>query len=91
MISSLDDAWAWYHCVRTLARDMDRLGERFWNREEWAEVLGRDNRFRSVKPIDLQDSAKTISDDLDDLAVLLMVSVFEAMVRDRARIDVENS
>jgi hypothetical protein len=91
MISSLDDAWRWYHCVRTLAQDMDRLGERFWDREEWAQALGRDNRFRSVKAIDLQAGAKTISDDLDDLAVLLMFSVFEAIVRDRARIDVENS
>jgi hypothetical protein len=91
MISSLKDAWGWYESVLTLAGDMKRLGERFWNREDWSEALSRDNRFQSVRAIDLQDRARTISDDLDDLAVLLMFSVFEAIVRDQARIDVEDS
>jgi hypothetical protein len=91
MISSLDDAWKWYEGVRTLARDMSRLGEKFWNRSEWAEPLGLDNRFRSVTSDNLRDRASTILKDLDDLAVLLMFSVFEAIVRYRAEIDIGHS
>jgi hypothetical protein len=91
MISSLDDAWKWYKCARTLAQDMDRLGRRFWNRDEWAGALGLDDRFRSVEATDLRENAKTILDDLDDLGVLLMFSVFEAIVRDRAWTEVAES
>jgi hypothetical protein len=91
MISSLDDAWKWYEGVHTLARDMARLGEKFWNRSEWAEPLGLDNRFRSVTSDDLRDRASTILKDRDDLAVLLLFSVFEAIVPYRVEIDVEHS
>jgi hypothetical protein len=91
MISSLDDAWKWYEGVHTLARDMNRLGEKFWDRSEWEGPLGLDNRFRSVTSDDLRGRASTILNDLDDLAVLLMFSVFEEIVRHRAEIDVEHS
>jgi hypothetical protein len=70
---------------------MRRLGERYWDREEWADLLGHDNRFRHVGARNLREDANTILDDLDDLGVLLMFSVFEAIVRDRAWTDVMNS
>ncbi len=70
---------------------MDRLGRKFWGLEEWAEPLGLDNRFRSVEATDLRENAKIILDDLDDLGVLLMFSVFEANVRDKAWTDVKDS
>ena len=91
MISSLDDAWGWYTSVRTLTTQMDRLGRKYWDREELALLLGRDNVFRSVRASQLQERATTILGDLDDLAVLLMFSVFEAIVRYRAELDIEHS
>jgi hypothetical protein len=91
MIASLGDARRWYDRVRTLAKHMERLGERFWDRDEWAEALGLDNVFRDVDADDLRGGARTILEDLDDLGVLLMFSVFEAIVRDRAWIDVMDS
>lgn len=91
MISSLRDAWKWYEQVRALAGHMQRLGERFWDRDEWAQALGHDNRFRHVESSALGEGARTILSDLDDLAVLLMFSVFEAIVRNRALDDVIGS
>jgi hypothetical protein len=91
MISSLRDAWKWYERVRSLAGHMERLGQRFWDRDEWKQALARDNRFQDVESRDLREGAQTILSDLDDLAVLLMFSVFEAIVRDRVSADVTRS
>ncbi len=91
MISTLEDAWRWYERVRTLAGHMERLGERFWDRDEWAQLLGHDNHFRHVESGHLLGDANAIREDLDDLSVLLMFSVFEAIVRDRVSADVSRS
>jgi hypothetical protein len=88
MIQSLDDAWTWYHAVRTLAFDMMTLARK-WDDPALDEVLARDNRLRHRTAVDLQVMAQAIMDDLDDLAILVMFSVFEATVRDRATADVE--
>jgi hypothetical protein len=91
MISSLEDAWKWYEQVRTMAGHMERLGKRFWDREDWAQILGQDDCFRHVESDRLREEARAIRDDLDDLGVLLMFSVFEAIVRDRVLADVATS
>jgi hypothetical protein len=91
MIAALEDAWTWYESVRLLTRHMRRLGERFWNREEWSEALGRDNQFRHVESAHIKARVETTLADLDDLGVLLLFSVFEAIVRDRAKLDVKQS
>jgi hypothetical protein len=88
MIQSLDDAWEWYLAVRTLALDLSRLAEK-WNDPALEGVLGRDNRLRHRTKEDLLYRAKRILDDLDDLAVLVLFSVFEADVRARASADIE--
>jgi predicted RNase H-like HicB family nuclease len=82
MISSLDEAWRWYECVRTLAECMDRLGAKSWDREEWVEPLSRDNRFRLVEATALRDQAETITGDLDDVGVFVIFSAFEAKMND---------
>ena len=53
------------------------------------EVLSRDNRLRERTAADLMNRANAILDDLDDLAVLVLFSVFEVTVRDRAKADVD--
>jgi len=88
MIQSLNDAWEWYLAVRTLALDMRKLAGK-WNDPALETVLGRDNRLRHRTKEELLDRAKMILDDLDDLAVLVLFSVFEANVRVRVSADVE--
>ncbi len=88
MIRSLDEAWNWYEAVRTLALDMKRIAAK-WDEPALAEVLGRENRFRERSAADLRVHAETILEDLGDLAILVLFSVFEANVRDRAKAEVE--
>lgn len=88
MIRSLDDAWKWYSDVRSLAYDMKKLAGK-WNDPHFQKVLRRDNRLRGRTSSELRDRASGILDDLNDLAVLVLFSVFEVTVRDRAKADVD--
>jgi hypothetical protein len=88
MIESLEDAWEWYKAVRMLAQDMRKLAAK-WDTDEFQALVNRDNQLRDRAGPELAARSIRILDDLDDLAVLLMFSVFEATVRDRARSDVE--
>jgi hypothetical protein len=87
VIRSLEDAWRWYEAVQKLVAWMDRMGRRYWTEkvEEMTlkETLHKDNVFRDVESATIQDLTKQVSEDLDDLAVLLLFSVFEATVRER--------
>jgi hypothetical protein len=87
VIRSLEDAWRWYEAVRNLVAWMDRMGRRYWSEEveesTLKETLHNDNVFRHVESATIQDLAKQVFEDLDDLAVLLLFSVFEATVRER--------
>jgi hypothetical protein len=87
VIRSLEDAWSWYEAVQKLVAWMDRMGRRYWTEEveelTLKETLHKDNVFRDVESATIQDLAKQVSEDLDDLAVLLLFSVFEATVRER--------
>jgi hypothetical protein len=88
MIASLDDAWKWYDAIRTLAGDMSRLAKK-WDDPGLANLVDVDNRLRYRTAAELEDKANTILKDLDDLAVMMLFSVFEATVRDRAKKDVD--
>ena len=88
MIASLDDAWQWYEGVKSLAGWMARMGRKYWEHPELASMLGRDNHFRDVEKDEIARREKCVSADLDDLCVLLLFSVFEAIVRERALADV---
>jgi hypothetical protein len=88
MIQSLGDAWKWYTAVRTLAYDMIHVAGR-WDRPEWAAAASHDNRLGDRTAGDLSDMARTILDDLDHLAVLVLFSVFESSVRAQAEADVD--
>jgi hypothetical protein len=87
VIRSLDDAWRWYEAVKKLVGMMDRMGRRYWSEavqeKTLKETLHNDNVFREIEAATIQDLAKRVAEDLDDLAVLLLFSVFEANVRER--------
>jgi hypothetical protein len=89
VIASLADAWRWYEAARDLARTMERLGAKHWNDLPWEGDLGRDQRLQEVTSAEILDGSRTVLDDLDDLCVLLLFSVFEATIRERVLAEVE--
>lgn len=88
MIRTLEEAREWHASVKRLAALMQRLARRYWAEEDGsktlAETIHRDNEFRSIEAAELEGLARRVLEDLDDLAVLLIFSVFEADVRSRA-------
>jgi hypothetical protein len=88
MISPLADAWNWYTSVKELTLAMQALGKKHWESLPWGGDLGRDNRLRRIKARGILTWADAVLRDLDDLCVLLLFSVFEATVRERALADV---
>jgi hypothetical protein len=88
VIDSLDDAWHWYEAARALARTTERL-ERFWDRLPWDGDLGRDNYLRDLTAEEIAGSSRAVLDDLNDLCVLLLFSVFEAIVRKQVLAEVD--
>ena len=85
MIRSLEDAWRWYEAVSDLVGMMDRVARRYFlpelGKQTLEETLHRDDKLHDSATI--RDLAKRVTEDLDDLAVLLLFSVFEATVRER--------
>ena len=61
---------------------MDRVARLYWSEKQGKqtleETLHRDDKFRSIEAAKIRDLAKRVTEDLDDLAVLLLFSVFEA-------------
>jgi hypothetical protein len=54
-----------------------------WGKDQpWVALLERDNHLRGLEADEMADSAETVLRELDDLAVLVLFSVFEAIVRD---------
>ena len=89
MIATLEDAWQWYKSARRLARTMERMGERHWDNLPWDRELGHDNHLRELTASEVLNGSQTVLDDLDDLCVLLLFSVFEAAIRERILAEVE--
>jgi hypothetical protein len=83
MIVTLADAWQWYMNAQTLTSALQRLGGIHWDSLPWEGALGRDNRLRDLEKNTVVTGAQIILDDLDDLCVLLLFSVFEALVREQ--------
>jgi len=88
MIVSLADALGWYESVRTQTLTMRQLGKRHWDTLPWDGDLGRDERLRSLASSEILTQSEGILAELDDLCVLLLFSVFEAIVRERVLEDV---
>jgi hypothetical protein len=58
---------------------MGRLGEKHWNNLPWDSDLGRDDRLKDLISEEIVGDSQMVLDDLDDLCVLLLFSVFEAI------------
>jgi hypothetical protein len=87
MIASLADAWAWYESAKNFALSMRQLA-RHWDGLDWEGDLGRENRLRALEAPEIVERSNLLIDNLDDFCVLLLFSVFEAIVRDRVLEDI---
>ncbi len=86
-MKTLDEAWAWYQSVAESAKRLAHLakfwGQLPWGREdEWVARIERDSALRHVEADQMARDARRVTDGLDDHAVLVLFSVFEAVVRD---------
>jgi hypothetical protein len=89
-MKTLEDAWNWYRAVsegmKRLAHLAKFWGEFPWSRgDEWITRVERDNVLRHVEALDMKNDAQVVTDEHDDLAILVLFSVFEAIVRDLLR------
>ena len=84
-MKTLEDAWRWYQDAEKILKLAHRLGEKHWlnlPRGGADSTLNRDNSFRMLEPQDITAPAKNALKNLDDLAIVVMFSVFEATVRE---------
>jgi hypothetical protein len=80
---SLDEAWDWYLRTRRLVRLMRRVAARYWEQLPWEE-MGKDDHFKTLAGPVIVGDADAVLQEFDDLAVFVIFSVFEAIVRDHA-------
>jgi hypothetical protein len=86
---TLDDAWKWYEITRAHMLAFARLGSKHWDALPWDGQLGRDEKLKNLESNTIVEGAKFCLEPLDDLAVLVLFSVFESEVRDRVLSEVQ--
>lgn len=82
-MKTLADAWNWYEATkRNLAR-MRRLARRHWNDASLKDAsIWQDDQFRMLDPTVIATETAASLKPLDDLAIVVLFSVFESQVRD---------
>src|SRR5438105_4539131 len=88
-MTTLEAAWGWYQATLATLQVTERLAEVHWEYLPWAGPLGRDPAFRDTTAEDLLGQVEAGRQPLDDLAVLVLFSVFESVVRGVVREQVE--
>lgn len=89
-MKTLGEAWTWYEHNRALLTMMKRLGERYWADLPWQGRLDRDDHFRMLDGIEVAGMARAVLDEFDDLAIFVLFSVFESVVRRRVAEDLQS-
>src|SRR5437867_2755899 len=82
---TLEAALLWYQETRRVLRLMRRLGHLHWERLPWDGELGKDESLKQVEGPQVAGAAHRGLEQLDDLAIVLLFSIFESMVRERIR------
>lgn len=83
-MSALAEAWEWYRGAHQQLKLFQRLVRRYWTQLPWAGVLDRDDEFKTVDPARVITDADEGLGYLDDLAVVVLFSAFEDVVRTAA-------
>lgn len=89
-MTSLDDAWEWYFATSQNLKRFRRLASKHWTALPWGDTtLGRDDHFRSLEAETVRAETTVGLEPFDDIAVLVLFSVFEAEVRDHIGVEIE--
>ncbi|HEV3167621.1 MAG TPA: hypothetical protein VGZ22_26690 [Isosphaeraceae bacterium] len=81
-MTTLDEAWDRYQYTRQLVGLTGRIASRYWNQLPWDGPLGRDDQLKELDHHSLTDRAASSLAYLDDLAVLVLFSMFESEIRE---------
>lgn len=82
-MKTLGEAWNWYQATKFNLERMKRLGERHWSDPSLTGAsIWEDDRFRMLEALDIVAETKVSLEPIDDLAVVVLFSVFESRVRD---------
>jgi len=82
-MKTLADAWNWYEVTKRNLGRMQRLGKKHWGDLPWEKGdIARDEAFRMVEASEIVDETTASLKPIDDLAVVVLFSVFESHVRD---------
>lgn len=65
------------------------MGTKHWDHLPWEGALGHDDSLKLLTTEMLLADSQRVLDDLDDLCVLLLFSVFEAIIRSHVLAEVE--
>ena len=74
-MNSVDEVWEWYNAARATTQRLARVASKYWDQIEG------DNRLRNLDRAKIVADAKLTESPLNDLAIVMMFSVFEAAVR----------
>ncbi len=80
---TLADAWNWYRVTKQNLARMQRLGEKHWSDPTLKDAsIWKDDYFRMLEASDIVAETMVSLKPIDDLAVVVLFSVFESCVRD---------
>lgn len=81
-MKTLADAWNWYEVTKRSLGRMRRLGARHWNDDSLVDAsIWKDERFKTLEAPDIISETTTSLKPIDDLAIVVLFSVFESQVR----------
>jgi hypothetical protein len=82
-MKTLADAWNWYEATKRNLTRMRRLGRRHWNDPSLKDAsIWQDDQFRMLDPAVIALETAASLKPIDDLAIVVLFSVFESQVRD---------
>ena len=82
-MKTLADAWSWYQSTRSNLLRMQRLASHHWDDPSLENSsLSQDEKFKTLEAEEIEEETTQALNPLDDLAVLVLFSVFEATVRE---------
>jgi len=82
-MKTLADAWNWYRATKRNLGRMRRLGSNHWGHPSLeAASIWQDDEFRMLEASDIEAETAASLKPIDDLAVVVLFSVFESHVRD---------
>jgi hypothetical protein len=82
-MKTLDDAWSWYVQTKSVLRVILRLADLHWDSLPWDAALGKDSQLNQWNGPPLAVGAGLALEHLDDLAVVVLFSMFEGLVREK--------